>query len=168
MGIRWMIRRDMPMVLDIEQQCHEFPWTEEDFMNVLRERNCIGVVAEETEVLPDGKTVDKVIGFVIYDLRPDMLFLTNIAVHPKHQCQGVGTKMIDHLKHKLNVQRRVALGTLSKETNLPAQLFFKKNGFKCIGIEKQAWNHEDAYEFRFSIIEPKYTNRISDIFKEIM
>src|SRR5438046_713436 len=29
--IRWMIRRDMPAVLAIEQECFEFPWYEADF-----------------------------------------------------------------------------------------------------------------------------------------
>ena len=44
--IRWMIRRDMPEVLDIERDSFEFPWSEEDFMRCLRQRNCIGMVAE--------------------------------------------------------------------------------------------------------------------------
>ena len=47
--IRWMIRRDMPEVLDIEQQSFEFAWTEEDFLCCLRQRNCIGMVAERQE-----------------------------------------------------------------------------------------------------------------------
>src|SRR5687768_6635477 len=53
--IRWMIRRDMPEVLSIETQCFEFPWTEEDFLRCLRQRNCIGMVAEQGE---------KVVGFM--------------------------------------------------------------------------------------------------------
>jgi len=42
--IRWMIRRDMPEVLDIESGSFEFPWSEEDFIRCLRQRNCIGMV----------------------------------------------------------------------------------------------------------------------------
>ena len=57
--IRWMIRRDMPEVLEIEQSSFEFPWTEEDFIRCLRQRNCIGMVAEYDE---------KVVGFMIYEL----------------------------------------------------------------------------------------------------
>ena len=30
--IRWMIRRDMPEVLQTEQESFEFAWTEEDFL----------------------------------------------------------------------------------------------------------------------------------------
>ena len=53
--IRWMIRRDMPEVLQAEQASFEFPWTEEDFLRCLRQRNCIGMVAEQGE---------KVVGFM--------------------------------------------------------------------------------------------------------
>ena len=40
--IRWMIRRDMPEVLAIEHASFEYPWCEEEFLRVLRQRNCIG------------------------------------------------------------------------------------------------------------------------------
>ena len=43
--IRWMIRRDMPEVLQTEQESFEHSWTEEDFLRCLRQRNCIGMVA---------------------------------------------------------------------------------------------------------------------------
>lgn len=44
---RWMIRRDLPEVLTIEARCHERnPWQEEDFLQCLRQSNCIGMVVE--------------------------------------------------------------------------------------------------------------------------
>ena len=47
--IRWMIRRDMPEVLQTEQLSFEYAWNEEDFLRCLRQRNCIGMVAEHGE-----------------------------------------------------------------------------------------------------------------------
>ena len=47
--IRWMIRRDMAEVLDIENESFEFPWQEEDFLRCLKQRNCIGMVAEQDD-----------------------------------------------------------------------------------------------------------------------
>ncbi len=44
--IRWMIRRDMPEVLQTEQESFDYSWTEEDFLRCLRQRNCIGMVAD--------------------------------------------------------------------------------------------------------------------------
>ena len=36
--IRWMIRRDMPEILAIEDESFEFPWIEGDFIRCLRQR----------------------------------------------------------------------------------------------------------------------------------
>ena len=47
--IRWMIRRDMAGVLEIEKLGFEFSWSEEDFVRCLRQRNCIGMVCEYEE-----------------------------------------------------------------------------------------------------------------------
>ena len=55
--IRWMIRRDMPEVLAIEHASFEFPWCEEEFLRVLRQRNCIGMVAEYGERVVGYKTI---------------------------------------------------------------------------------------------------------------
>ena len=69
--IRWMIRRDMPEVLDIERAAFEFPWFEEEFIRCLRQRNCIGMVAEHAE---------RVVGFMIYELHKTRLHILNFAV----------------------------------------------------------------------------------------
>ena len=65
--IRWMIRRDMPEVLDIESESFEFPWSEDDFIRCLRQRNCIGMVAELD---------DQVVGFMIYELHKTRLHIS--------------------------------------------------------------------------------------------
>ncbi|MCA9038691.1 MAG: ribosomal-protein-alanine N-acetyltransferase RimI, partial [Planctomycetaceae bacterium] len=44
--IRWLIRRDMDEVLTIERNSFQFAWNEEEFLCCLRQRNCIGTVAE--------------------------------------------------------------------------------------------------------------------------
>ena len=59
--IRWLIRRDMDAVLEIESASFEFPWTEDEFINCLRQRDCIGMVAEYAE---------QVVGFMVYELQP--------------------------------------------------------------------------------------------------
>ena len=64
-----MIRRDMPEVLDIEHASFEFPWSEEDFIRCLRQRNCIGMVAEHGE---------RVVGFMIYELHKTKLHILEL------------------------------------------------------------------------------------------
>jgi [ribosomal protein S18]-alanine N-acetyltransferase len=114
--IRWMIRRDMPEVLAIENRSFEFPWSEDDFIRCLRQRNCIGMVAEYDE---------RVVGFMIYELHKNRLHILNFAVRPEFRRQGIGRSMIRKLVGKLSQQRRNRIMLEIRETNLDAQLFFR-------------------------------------------
>lgn len=44
-NIRWMIRRDLPEVFRVEQESFDYPWSEDDFLRCMRQRNCIGMVS---------------------------------------------------------------------------------------------------------------------------
>jgi ribosomal-protein-alanine N-acetyltransferase len=147
--IRWMIRRDMPEVLAIEQQCFEFPWYEEDFIRCLRQRNCIGMVAEHNE---------RVVGFMIYELHKARLHILNFAVHEDLRRRGIGSQMIKKLIGKLSRERRNRLMLEIRETNLPAQLFFRALGFRAVSVLRDFYDDtpEDAYlmQYRYSAAAP--------------
>ena len=150
--IRWMIRRDLPTVLNIEERCFEYPWKEEDFIRCLRQRNCIGMVAERG---------DQVLGFMIYELHKTRLHLLSMAVDPDYSRQGIGRIMVEYLISKLSYQRRNWLVLEVRESNLPAQLFFKSLGFRAVGILNQFYDDcgEDAYQMilRAAQIVPSVT-----------
>jgi ribosomal-protein-alanine N-acetyltransferase len=143
--IRWMIRRDMPEVLAIEDQCFEFPWYEEDFIRCLRQRNCIGMVAENNE---------RVAGFMIYELHKNRLHILNFAVHEQLRRRGVGGQMVKKLASKLTPQRRSRILLEIRETNLAAQLFFRAQGFRAVSVLRDFYEDtpEDAYlmQYRYS------------------
>lgn len=157
--IRWMIRRDMPEILAIEQESFEFPWSEDDFIRCLRQRNCIGMVAEHD---------DRVVGFMIYELTKNRIQVLNFATAAEYRRRGVGTQMIAKLIGKLSAQRRTRVTLEVRETNLPAQLFFRTNGFRAVSVLRSFYEDtpEDAYlmQYRFhadqaSFLEP--ANRIT-------
>jgi ribosomal-protein-alanine N-acetyltransferase len=137
--IRWLIRRDMPEVLPIERASFEFPWSENDFINALRQRNIIGMVAELDEV---------VVGYMIYELHPNRIYLWSLAVHPEFRRQGVGSALIEKLVSKL-YQKRSRINVEVRETNLDAQLFFRGSGFRAVGVIRDRYPEttEDAYLF---------------------
>src|SRR6516162_7356196 len=120
--IRWMIHRDMPEVLQTEQLSFEYSWTEEDFLRCLRQRNCIGMVAEQGE---------KVVGFMIYEL---------------HKAK---------LLSKLSSHRRTRITLEVRETNLPAQLFFRSQGFKAIRVLRSFYEDsgEDAFLMQYRLAD---------------
>lgn len=143
--IRWMIRRDMPEVLQIESASFEYPWLEEDFIRCLRQRNCIGMVAEQG---------DQVVGFMIYELHKNQLHILNFSVSPEARRGGVGSQMIRKLIGKLSHQRRNKILLEVRETNLEAQLFFRKSGFRAVTVLRDYYEDttEDAYvmQYRYS------------------
>jgi ribosomal-protein-alanine N-acetyltransferase len=140
--IRWMIRRDMPEVLDIERESFEFPWFEEDFIRCLRQRNCIGMVAEHSE---------HVVGFMIYELHKTRLHILNFAVAGDVRHRSVGTQMIEKLVGKLSSQRRTEISLEVRETNLGAQLFFRQSGFRATNVLRDFYDDspEDAYVMQY-------------------
>jgi ribosomal-protein-alanine N-acetyltransferase len=120
--VRWLIRRDVPEVLAIEAASFEYAWVEADFLRCLRQRNCIGMVAEIGELI---------VGFMVYALYKDHLEVLNFAVHPEHRRRGIGIAMVEKLRSKLSSHRRHAIHLVVREANLAAQLFFKSQGFKA-------------------------------------
>jgi len=157
--IRWMIRRDMPEVLAIEHASFEYPWCEEEFLRVLRQRNCIGMVAEYGE---------RVVGFMIYELHKNRLHVLDFATHPEFRRQGVGHQMVAKLVGKLSSHRRTRIALSVRETNLAGQLFFRIEGFRAMEVLREHYmdTAEDAYVMQYvldeSVLEePMPTNRIA-------
>ena len=144
--IRWMIRRDMPEVLQAEQSSFEFAWTEEDFLRCLRQRNCIGMVAECGE---------KVVGFMIYELHKAKLHILNFAVHPAWRRQGVGAQMVAKLISKLSSHRRTRITLEVRETNLAAQLFFRAQCFRAVRVLRAYYEDsgEDAFLMQYRLAD---------------
>ncbi len=140
--IRWMIRRDMTEVLATEVESFEFPWLEEDFIRCLRQRNCIGMVAEHE---------DRIVGFMIYELHKTRIHVLNFAVAPQYRRRGVGSQMLAKLAAKLSAQRRSRVVLEVRETNLAAQLFFRENGFRAVSVLRSYYadSPEDAYLMQF-------------------
>lgn len=139
--IRWMIRRDLPEVLSIESASFDFCWCEDDFIRVLRCRNCIGMVVEYRE---------RVVGFMIYELHRNRLHVLNFAVHPDFRRSGVGRALVRKLASKLSNDRRNKIFLEVRETNLPAQKFFRECGFRAVSILRGFYEEtgEDGYQMQ--------------------
>ena len=142
--LRWMIKRDIPEVLDIEQNSFADPWQENDFIQHLRQRNCIGFVAEYD---------DHIVAFFVYTMNPTHIHIENFAVANEFRGEGVGTACIDKLKDKLSPNRRRRITVNVRESNLAAQKFFAACGFRAVNVLHDTYDNcdEDAYRFVFRI-----------------
>jgi [ribosomal protein S18]-alanine N-acetyltransferase len=148
--IRWMIRRDMPQVLEIETRSFSQAWKEDDFLRCLRQRNCIGMVAERGE---------DVVGFMVYELHAREIRLLNFAVHTDLRRQKIGRDLVEKLKSKLSSHRRSKISLVLRESNLPAQLFFRSADFRAIRILTGYYTDtlEDGYLMEYSLDEHQVT-----------
>ena len=142
--IRWLIRRDMSEVLEIERSSFEYAWTEEEFLCCLRQRNCIGMVAEHEH---------EIVGFMVYELHKSKLRILNFAVAGSARRHRVGTQMVGRLIDKLSQQRRREIVLEVRETNLDAQLFFRSQGFRALSVLRGHYDDtaEDAYYMQFAL-----------------
>jgi [ribosomal protein S18]-alanine N-acetyltransferase len=143
-NIRWMIRRDMVAVLNIEWLSFFQPWAEEDFRDCLSQHNCAGMVAETNE---------RIVGFMVYELHKSKLHVLNFAVDPEFRRQGVGSQMAANLVGKLSQQRRREIVLEVRESNLDAQRFFSSQSFRAVKVLHGLFmdTNEDAYVMRFSL-----------------
>lgn len=141
---RWMIARDLKAVLEIENLCFEFPWREEDFMRALRQRNCIGAVAERNE---------QVVGCVLYELHKTRFHILALAVLPSMHRKGVGRHLFNYVAKRCTPERRSRILLEVRETNVDGQLFFKAMGFRAVSVLRDYYDDttEDAYVMCYKI-----------------
>lgn len=133
---RYMIRNDMFDVLNIEQLCFDVPWEEGDFMACLRQRNSIGIVVEVGEL---------VVGFVIYELHDDHLYVVNLAVHSDWQRLGLASILLRKLQWKLSAHRRTHIIIQVSDRFDDAHLCLKANGFTAV----KAIRNDDGHDYLF-------------------
>lgn len=146
--LRWMLPRDIAEVSVIERSCFEFSWTEEEFAKCLKQRNCVGMVAEKG---------GDIIGFMIYELTRNRINLLNIGIHPGVRNRSVGRQLVEKLIGKLTGERRNRISCEIREKNLAAQLFFKSLGFRAVSILRNFYEEtrEDAYVMQYRVSESR-------------
>jgi ribosomal-protein-alanine N-acetyltransferase len=136
--IRWLVRKDMPAVLSIDQR-----WTENEFLTQLRRREVIGMVAEK---------FTQILGFMVYELDEDRVRLLNLAVHPDWRRSRIGTQMVTKLKRKLASHRRRKLEVVVPDSELTAHQFLQFNEMKATVVKDDyhfiyETNGEDEHVF---------------------
>lgn len=81
---------------------------------------------------------DKIIGaYILVKISEDIIELKNIAVDEKYQGQGIGKQLVLNAisRAKTNKAKRVEVGT--GNSSLQQLAFYKKCGFKIVGINKE-------------------------------
>ncbi|MBI2636444.1 ribosomal protein S18-alanine N-acetyltransferase [Candidatus Peregrinibacteria bacterium] len=143
-----MIRHDLPYVLHISGRSFDWDWSENDFLQCLRQRDCIGMVAEHG--------CSNIVGYMIYQLKKAKFHILNFAVHPAWRRMNVGGAMVEKLVAMLDNRRRTRLTMEIRESNLPGQSFFRKKEFAATGVTRNFYDDtgEDAYRMQYRAYPP--------------
>lgn len=146
--VRWLIKCDIPRVMEIENASFGSPFQEETLLACLRDRHTIGMVIE-TSRYSNLTEEAEVIGYMVYHLSSKQISLVRFAVDPECRREGVGTAMIVKLKSKLTNRERTKLSITVRESNLAACRFFANQGFRATGVLREHYESptDDGYTF---------------------
>lgn len=140
-SLRWMIRRDLLAVLDIERRSYLNPMKAEQVMAFMEAQDITCQVLEFHD--------ETIAGHVFYQSLATSLELHRFVIHPSLRQIGLGKHMLDVLKRGLS-GKRPAIGVTVAESNIVAQLFLRANGFVCRSTIKG----DEMDYYRFSYVSP--------------
>ncbi len=144
--IRWMIRRDLTEILQIEETSFVQPWSKADLEAHLKRRDTvIAMVAECGE---------RIVGYYLHELARNKIELLRIAIRKDMRRLGIGSTIMDKLKTKLRVGERDKLTLTVSERNLPAHLFFKATGWRATKVMPHEFGDEAGYRMVYRIPQP--------------
>lgn len=136
-AVESMQLKDLPEVLIVEKLSFPVPWSKQAFLNELRNKYALYLVAREN---------DTVCGYIGMWLIIDEGHITNLAVHPAYRRRGIGRLL---LKNLIEEGKKHGLSRLTLEvrrSNMAAQNLYREFGFKQVGVRPQYYldNREDA------------------------
>jgi len=136
--IRYAVADDFYKIMDIENVCFPYPYTENEMISTL--------ASNEPRVIESKEVV---VGYMCYrQTEKSNYIIESLAVHPKFKRNGFGTEAIDYLKNLANAKFIKKIIAYVAEFNTDAHLFFKKNGFRCTRIVKNRYEC-DELSYRF-------------------
>ncbi|WP_140919085.1 ribosomal protein S18-alanine N-acetyltransferase [Limnobaculum xujianqingii] len=127
---------DLPVVWQIEQASHAFPWTEKTLHSNQGDR-----------YLNLTLSVDNTIAaFAITQVVLDEATLFNIAVHPDFQRRGVGRELLQHLIDELIQRDVMTLWLEVRASNLAAIELYRAFDFNEVTVRKGYYPAADGRE----------------------
>ena len=135
--IQTMREKHIDQVYQIELDSFSIPWTRGDFVNELKNKITIYIVAMEGQ---------EVIGYAGMWHVVNEGHIVNVAVKEERRCQGVGSRLIEKFVEIAREKEMMGLTLEVRMSNAAGQRLYHKYGFKAEGIRRRYYadTGEDA------------------------
>lgn len=150
-SIRRMQPEDVPAVAALEAACFSEPWSEQAFLDALKQPEALMMTAIGMENNP--------IGYCGIYLSADEGEITNVAVRPDHRKQGIADAILTEMLSESQKRGAQTIYLEVRESNLPAQKLYEKHGFVSCGIRKNFYRKPTEHAI---VMSCDLTRRISE------
>jgi ribosomal-protein-alanine N-acetyltransferase len=154
-----MRRRHVPAVARIEKLTSTNPWSADLFRGEL-------ALPEVQRTYRVAKAGSRLVGYGGLMFVLDEAHVTTLSVHPDHQGQGIGTRLLTALVREALDRGTRALTLEVRASNGAAQALYRRFGFVPAGVRKNYYAEvgEDAViMWAHDIDGPEYAERLAGI-----
>lgn len=117
---------DIPQVLVIERAAYSYPWSEQLFIDCLKQAYFCWVLEQDGHI----------IAYTIWSLILDEAHLMNLCVAPTHRRQGWAHELLQQVCQGAAAQRANLVLLEVRPSNLAAVKLYQNNGFCEVGLRK--------------------------------
>ena len=136
LNIKKMTFKDLEDVYQIEKLSNPTPWSQASFSD------CLKGFYQNLIITLDSETI----AFCIMTINFTESHLLNISVHPNYRHKGIGEILLK-ISEKKSINKGVSDIFLEvRESNKNAISFYKKNGYKYVGIRKNYYKNSPGRE----------------------
>lgn len=140
--LRQMTVGDIKELIQLEREVYEgqIPWTKSAFLSELYSKYNHQYIC----LLSEGQ----IIGFIGIRVVLEDGHVTNIAIHPNYQGQGLGTLLIQEVEKFAKKQKCQTMSLEVRISNRDAQRLYRQLGFESRRIMSEYYNegNEDAVD----------------------
>jgi [ribosomal protein S18]-alanine N-acetyltransferase len=146
--IRPMHELDVPVIVVIERDAYQFPWSEGIFRDCLR----VGYVCRVIDVGGDMG------GYGIMSVGAGEAHILNVCVREEYRCRGFGRKLLLYLLDRARASGMYEVFLEVRPSNTAAARLYHSMGFEQIGVRRgyyqAAVGREDAAVLRRVLLPP--------------
>ena len=135
-SVREMVQADVEGVAQIEREAFSQPWSEQGFLDALKQKNAVFLIAE-----CEGQLV----GYCGLYYAADEGEITNVAVKESFRRRNIADKIISEIVKTARQKKIAAIYLEVRESNVPARRLYEKHGFISSGIRKNFYRNPQEH-----------------------